>query len=113
MYDPETQRVLPAHIVMGKRAMEKPDRRSRVASPLVIGDSLPGGIDGIKSMADGQQYTSRRSYERSVARAGCEVVGHDSNWTEYVAKAARHDAKAHEADVVADVKKSIEQANAL
>ena len=65
----------------------------------------------LKSMADGKIYTDKRSYYKSVARAGCEIVGYDKNWTDHVKRP--YDEKAHEADIVGDVKKSLEQLNSL
>lgn len=104
LWDEDTQTWQPAHIVRAKRAAKAPDRRSLLPTPGVIGSMEP-----IMSMADGRVYDDKRSYYKSLARHNCEVVGFDKNWTDYVANPV--DDKAHEADVVADVKKAIEIEN--
>ena len=101
LWDEETQTWEHAHIVRAKRAAKAPDLRSSLPTPMVIGSMEP-----IVSMADGRIYDDKRSYYKSLARQGCEIVGFDKNWTDHVAKPL--DDAAHEADVVADVKKAIE-----
>jgi hypothetical protein len=105
MFDPETQTVLPAHEVLAKRAAAAPKSASSLPRPFVIG-SMPE----VRSMIDGQIYDSKSTYYRHVERNGCEIVGFDPKWQEQI-KAPTYDARAHEAEVVADVKKSIEQLN--
>lgn len=41
-----------------------------VSAPQVIRDAL----DDMRSMADGQMYTSKRTYYDSLKRKGCEIV---------------------------------------
>lgn len=102
LWDAEASRWAPRHEVLAARAAKTVNRRSFLPTPAVV------GIMGeIKSMADGQIYSDRRTYERSLARHGCEVVGFDKNWTDYVKPA--HDEKAHEAEIVSDVKRAIEE----
>jgi hypothetical protein len=42
----------------------------------VIRDSLPGGVSGMRSMADGQMYDSRSRYLQSL-KGKYEVVGNE------------------------------------
>lgn len=106
IYDAETQTMMAKGDYLALKASRAPRQRSALGAPLVI-----GAMPAIKSMADGQYYDDKRSYYKSVARAGCEIVGYDKNWTDHVK--TTYDEKKHEADIVADVKKSIEQVNAL
>lgn len=81
-------------------------RRSAVSSfprPMVI-----GAMPEIRSPIDGRVYDSKSTYYRHVERSNCSIVGFDKNWERQIKKPV-YDARAHEADVVADVKKSIEQ----
>ncbi len=79
--------------------------RSELPSPAVHA----GGMPTIKSMADGRMYETKRNYYKSVQRAGCEIIGHDKNWTDHVKPPQPYGGeKAHEADLVRDVKKAIE-----
>lgn len=78
--------------------------RSDLPSPAVH-PSGTGMHGGFKSMADGRHYETRRNYEESVRRAGCEIVGNADPST-YVAKPLSD--RAVEADVVADVKAAIQ-----
>jgi hypothetical protein len=80
-------------------------KSSSLARPLVIGSMAP-----VKSPIDGQMYDSKSAYYRHVERAGCAIVGFDKNWEEQI-KAPVYDGRRHEADIVADIKKSIEQVN--
>lgn len=80
--------------------------RSGIAAPTVM-----GLMDPVKSMIDGRIYDSKTEYQRHVARNGCEVVGFDDNWQEQIVK-PRYDERAHEADIVADVKRAIEETGA-
>ena len=43
--------------------------------PAVIGDGLPGGINGMRSHADGRIYDSKSRYYKGVRAAGCHVLG--------------------------------------
>lgn len=61
-------------------------------------------------MIDGKIYDSKVEYYRHVERNNCAIVGFDKNWESQVTT-PRYDERQHEADVVADVKKSIEQLN--
>lgn len=94
---PETGELIPAHLYARPAA-----KRSDLPAPFVI-----GAMPAIRSMADGRIYDDKRSYEKSVHRAGCEVVGYDSNWTDHIKPA--YNEKQHEADIVADVKRAIEE----
>lgn len=94
---PETGELIPAHLYVRPAA-----KRSDLPTPFVIG-TMPA----IKSMADGRIYDDKRSYHKSVARAGCEVIGYDRDWTSHIRPA--YNEKEHEADIVADVKRAIEE----
>lgn len=102
IYDRETQQLVPKGEYLRRKAMLERGKPSSLPRPFVIGTMEP-----IKSMADGQIYDDKRSYHRSVARAGCEVVGFDDNWTDHIPPA--YDEKAHEADLVQDIKRAIEE----
>lgn len=104
LWDSETRKWLPAHEVLAKRRASQPDNRSRLGAPLVLG-SMPE----IKSPIDGRMYDTKGEYYRHVERNNCAIVGFDKNWESHIPP--RYDEKQHEADVVADVKKSIEQLN--
>ncbi len=78
------------------------DKRSGLAAPMVINDTLPRAI---KSMADGRVYEGKRGYYKSVQRAGAEIVGFEKDVQRHTAKAVVPN---HEADIVADTKAAIE-----
>jgi hypothetical protein len=78
---------------------------SHLSRPLVIGSMPP-----VRSPIDGQWYDSKSTYYRHAERAGCAIVGYDKNWQEQI-KAPVYDERKHEADIVSDVKKAIEQVN--
>lgn len=46
--------------------------------PAVHGDSLPGGINGMRSHADGRIYDSKSRYARGVRAACCEIIGNEN-----------------------------------
>jgi len=100
LWDEDTQTWEPAHIVRAKRAAKTPDRRSSLPTPGVIGSMEP-----IMSMADGRIYDDKRTYYKSLARHGCEIVGFDKNWTDHIKPPV--DDATEMADVVADVKRAI------
>lgn len=76
--------------------------RSNIAFPHVVSDSL----DDMRSMADGQVYTSKRAYYDSLKRTGHEIVG-GMDPTSYVAKNPND--KQLEADIVADVQRAMQE----
>ena len=49
----------------------------------VISDTLPGGVNGMLSHADGKRYDSKSEYERAVKAKGCRIIGNDWNKAEY------------------------------
>jgi hypothetical protein len=102
LWDKDEQEWLPRHEVLARRLAAKPDSRSALGAPLVLG-SMPE----IRSPIDGQIYSTKGEYYRHVERNGCAIVGFDKNWQDQIT-APRYDERKHEADVVADVKKSIE-----
>jgi hypothetical protein len=106
IFDKATQTLMPAAEYYAKKRSESPVASSSLPRPLVIG-TMPE----IRSMIDGRMYSDKSSYYRHVERNNCAIVGFDKNWTDHVAAARRYDESKHEADVVADVKKSIEQLN--
>jgi hypothetical protein len=71
VYDADLDALVPKYGRNRHNTSEK--RADHLASPAVH----PGGMPEIKSMADGKRYETRRNYYRSVARAGCEIVGFD------------------------------------
>ena len=106
IYDAETQTMMPKGEYLQRKHEARERSRSALPRPAVFGSMPP-----IKSMADGKIYDTKGEYYKSVARAGCEIVGFDKNWTDHVGQS--YDEKKHEADIVADVKKSIEQASSV
>lgn len=38
---------------------------------------ISGTIDHVLNMADGKRYTCKRSYEKAVRAAGCEIIGNE------------------------------------
>ncbi len=44
-------------------------KRSHLAAPMVMRDTIE-----MRSMADGEIYTSKRAYYDSLKRKGCEIV---------------------------------------
>jgi hypothetical protein len=105
LWDTDAKRWAPKHEILEKRRSAAQERQSSLPSPLVIGSMVP-----VQSMIDGQWYDDKRSYQKSVARAGCEIVGYDANWRDHVDRRA-DEIKAEVSsmsDIVADVKKAIE-----
>lgn len=94
------QALIPKSQYQRQMASDAEHSRSGLPRPMIISDNL----DGLRSMADGQIYTSKRHYERSVKAHGCEIVGNEVQ-TKHIPPA--YDAKAHEADVVSDVQRAI------
>ena len=79
---------------------------------MLIFDTMPGGIHGMKSMADGKQYDSKSRYYRSLKDHGCVIVGNDSSHTTNRRGFSIQEGPTSD-DVVGDIKKSIEQLNSL
>lgn len=102
IYDSASGRLVPKGEYLRLKSERKVEKRSDFAFPAVIGAMAP-----IKSMADGKIYDDKRSYYKSIAREGCEVIGFDKNWTDHIASS--FDEKSYEADVVGDVKRAIEE----
>lgn len=102
VYDRDLDCLVPKN---GRNFFDRDEKRADLPCPAVhsSGSGMGGGF---KSMADGRFYETRRNYEKSVRRAGCEIVGHDDP-SSYVAKPPSE--KAVEAEIVADVKKAIQQ----
>lgn len=46
--------------------------------PSVIGDTLPGGVNGMLSHADRITYDSKHKYYEGVRAAGCQIVGNET-----------------------------------
>lgn len=102
VYDKDLDCLVPKH---GRNYFDWNEKRSDLPSPAV----QAGGMRPIKSMADGRIYETKRNYYKSVSRAGCEIVGHDPRWQEHIKPAQAYGGpKAHERELVADVKKAIE-----
>lgn len=105
IYDKTTGTMRPKGEVLRERALAAPERSS-FPRPLVIGT-----MDPIRSMADGRIYDDKSSYYKSVARAGCEIVGYDRNFQDHIDRRAGELAverdKSLEADIVSDVKQAI------
>lgn len=56
--------------------MPEPPQRSDYPAPYVVSDAM-GGIHGLKSMADGRIYDSKRKYRAELRAHGCEEVGNE------------------------------------
>jgi hypothetical protein len=104
LWDSDTQTFRPSHEVISKRFKAQPVKRSDLPTPMVI-----GCMDEVRSPINGRYYNDKAGYYRHVERAGCAIVGYDKNWQDHIKP--RYDERVHEADIVADVKKSIEQVN--
>ncbi len=61
-------------------------------------------LDYVQNPADGQRYTSKAAYYGAVRRAGCEIIGNESQ-----AKHTAPRAEPSTAEVVGDIKRSIEE----
>ena len=91
-----------------RAAHETPVARADLPCPMIISDCT----DGIKSMADGKIYTSKRAYEASVKAQGLEIVG-NSDLSKYTADPhEKFNTKQHVEDIERDVKTAIEQVEA-
>ena len=102
VYDKDLGCLVPKH---GRNHFDYNEKRSDLSAPHVIA----GGMPAIKSMADGRIYETKRNYEKSVHRHGCEIVGFDKRWQEHVKPPKPFGGdKAHEAALVADTKKALE-----
>lgn len=78
--------------------------RSELASPRIIGDALPGDINGMLSMHDGKLYDSKSAYYRSLREGGCEIVGNDQS------SPRRHVSEREiDNDIARDVKDALDQ----
>jgi hypothetical protein len=104
-----TQRFLPLNEWFAEKAAhEVPVARSDVVGcPMIISDCME-----MRSMVDGQVYTSKRAYEQSVKAAGCAIVGGDSGFHSGAYCAPKFDDKKLENDIAQDVKTSLEQVRA-
>jgi len=56
--------------------MPDPPQRSDYPAPYVVSDAM-NGIHGLKSMADGRIYDSKRKYRAELRAHGCEEVGNE------------------------------------
>lgn len=102
VYDKDLGCMVPKY---GRNYFDYSELRADLPSPAI----RPDGMRAIKSMADGRTYESKSAYYKSVSRSGCEVVGFDKDWEGHIkAPQPFGSPKAHEADLVADVKKSFE-----
>lgn len=83
---------------------------NELRSDLPCPNVIPGGMPEIRSMADGRYYSTKRNYEKSVHRHGCEIVGFDKRWQEHVKAPKAFGAdRDHDADLVSDVKRAIQE----
>jgi hypothetical protein len=97
-----TKRFLPLNDWYAEKAAHSiPVARSDLPCPMIISD----GIE-MKSMLDGQTYTSKRAYHDSLRKGGCEVV-YGEDLQKY--SAPTYDEKAHTNEIASDVKTAIEQ----
>jgi hypothetical protein len=102
VYDKDLGCLVPKY---GRNYFEHEDKRSDLPSPAIRPDSMPA----IQNQVDAKFYDSKSAYYKSVSRAGCEIVGFDKRWEEHVKPPQPYGGdKAHEADLVADVKKATE-----
>jgi hypothetical protein len=88
----------------GSNYFELNDKRSDLAFPNIITGSMPYSVP-----FGGKRFDTKRNYEKAVARIGGAIVGFDKRWQEHIKPPQPYGGeKAHEASIVADVKKSIE-----
>jgi hypothetical protein len=104
VFDPQTNELIPKSQYVRRLSASTEHARSGLPRPMIISDHL----DGLFSHADGQIYTSKRAYYDSVKAHGCEIVGNE-DLTKHTAPT--YDAKAHEAEVVDDVRRAIAEVN--
>lgn len=105
VWDKDLESLVPKY---GRNYFHQDDKRSDLACPAI----RPDGMSAIKSMGDGRTYDGKSSYYRSVRRVGAEIVGFDKRWEEHVKPPQPFGGdKAHEAAVVGDVKRAIEEVN--
>ena len=98
VYDADLDALVPK---AGRNYFADNDKRSDLPSPAVH----PGGMPEIKNMADGKRYDTKRNYAKAVARAGCEIIGHDRHWAEHIKSPMPSD-KALEGDIARDTQKA-------
>ena len=98
VYDADLDAIVPKR---GRNYFVLNDKRADLPCPAVH----PGGMPAIRSMADGRVYETKRNYYRSVARAGCEIIGFDKHPDEHVRPPGQTDRQL-EADIVHDVLKA-------
>lgn len=94
----------PRAAVLRKRALAEAacsKLSDEVALPHIISDCIE-----MKSMLDGQTYTSKRAYYASVKAGGCEIVGNE-DLTKHVAPT--YDEKQHAADIASDVRRAMQE----
>lgn len=97
-YDDATGKLITAAEAIAKQPRPP---RSNLACPAVHGSMPP-----IKSMIDGRIYDSKGEYYKHVEKSGCAIVGFEKEpWV----KEEPYKEKEHEADIVADIKRSIEE----
>jgi hypothetical protein len=103
VWDKDLECLVPKY---GRNHFDYNELRADLPSPAVHA----GGMPTIKSMADGRYYETKRNYEKSVHRAGCEIVGHDPRWQEHIKTPQPFGGeKAHEASIVADIKRATQE----
>lgn len=103
VYDRDLQCMVPKH---GRNHFDYNELRSDLPSPAI----RPDGMPPIKSMVSGKIHDGRSAYYKEVSRANCEIVGFDKNWEEHIKPPQPYGGeKAHEAEIVADVKRAIEE----
>jgi len=56
------------------RHLAPPLNRKFADGPFVISDCM----DSLVNHADGRRYDSKRAFEKAVRRAGCEIVGNET-----------------------------------
>lgn len=79
-----------------KHLYHKPiSKRSELSAPMLIRDTMEPTLNH----ADGQRYDSKRAYEKAVRRAGCVIVGNETQ---------KHQPESHDVSHD-DVKAAIEQ----
>lgn len=96
VFDNETGNLIPKSEYLRNKFASVRHVRSELSCPTVISD----GLDYVFSHVDGQRYTSKRAYEKSVRAAGCHIVGNE-DITKHVSPS--YDEASHEADIHADV----------
>lgn len=90
-----------------KRFREIEHAVSDLPFPMIVSDQLE-----MKSMINGEIFTSKAAYYKHVRANNCEIVGNEDITGKYRATPSAADDIAHTKDIESDVKTAIEQLEA-